>query len=81
MNKTYINITITYYSNSILTPDIHYYRNDGINPPTSTFNKLTIDEANQLMWELVRLGGKNSFRSNPYRASISERQVTFFGQL
>jgi hypothetical protein len=33
------------------------------------------------MWELVKLGGKNSYRSNIYRNSISTREVCFNGEL
>lgn len=79
-NKTYLSISITYYSH-ILPPEVYYYRNDGIHPITSTFNKLTVEEANQLMWELVKLGAKNTYRSNPFNSSISERRVTFWGIL
>ncbi len=79
--RTYISITITYYSRKGMEPDVHYYRNDGVHPITSTFNKLTPDEANLLMWELVKLGGKNSYRSNIYRNSISTREVSFSGEL
>ena len=81
MNKTYISITITYYSSKSMKPEVHYYRDDGKRPYTSTFNKLAVEEANVLMWELVKLGGKNTFRSNPYNNGISERHVTFWGNL
>jgi hypothetical protein len=40
--RTYINITITYYTRKGMEPDVHYYRNDGVHPITSTFNKLTL---------------------------------------
>ena len=79
--KTYLSITITHYNNPYLEPDIHYYRNDGIHPAVSTFNKLTPTEANLLMWELVKLGGKNKYTANMYNNAISERQVTFWGRL
>lgn len=81
MNKTYISISITHYSTKHLAPDVHYYRNDGIHPVTSTWDKLTVNEANQLMWELVKLGGENSFHSNRFNNAISERKVTFWGYL
>lgn len=81
MEKTYLCISITYYSTKHIKPDVHYYRNDGIHPATSTWDKLTVDEANKLMWELVKLGGKNSFHSNVFNNAISERRVTFWGTL
>lgn len=81
MNKTYLSISITYYSTKRIKPDIHYYRNDGIHPATSTWDKLTVDEANKLMWEIVKLGGKNTYYSNIYNNAISERRVTFWGVL
>lgn len=81
MKKTYINITITYYSTKRIAPDVHYYRNDGIHPAISTWDKLTPAEANLLMWELVKLGGKNEYYPNRYNNAISTRQVTFWGQL
>lgn len=81
MEKTYLSITITYYNNPYLKPDIHYYRNDGVHPATSTFDKLTVDEANRLMWELVKLGAKNSYTANMFNNAISERRVTFWGHL
>lgn len=81
MDKTYISITITYYPSKCMKPEVHYYRNDGKTPYTSTFNKLTVEEANVMMWELVSMGGKNTFRSNPYNNAISERHVSFWGKL
>ena len=79
MKKTYLSITIT-YPNHGTAPDIHYYRDDGENV-TSTRDKLTVAEANQLMWELVKLGGKNTYRANMFDNAISERRVTFWGKL
>ena len=81
MKKTYLSITITYYSTKRIKPEVHYYRNDGIHPATSTWDKLTVDEANKLMWELVKLGGNNSYKANMFNNAISERQVTFWGVL
>ena len=81
MEKTYLSITITYYSTKRIKPEVHYYRNDGIHPATSTWDKLTVDEANKLMWELVKLGGNNSYKANMFNNAISERQVTFWGVL
>jgi hypothetical protein len=81
MNKTYLSITITYYSTKRIKPGVHYYRDDGVHPATSTFDKLTVDEANQLMWELVKLGGKNSYTTNIFNNAISERKVIFWGNL
>ena len=76
-----MSISITYYRTRSLKPDVHYYRNDGIHPATSTWNKLTVDEANQLMWELVKLGAKNSYAANMFDNAICERRVVFWGQL
>ena len=81
MEKTFLSISITYYNMKALKPEVHYYRNDGVHPTTSTFDKLTVDEANQLMWEVVRLGGKNSYTANMFNNAISERRVTFWGFL
>ena len=81
MNKTFLSISITYYNMKTLKPYVHYYRNDSIHPVVSTYDKLTVNEANKLMWELVKLGGKNSYTSNMYDNSICERQVTFWGIL
>lgn len=81
MEKTYLSISITYYNTKVLKPKVYYYRNDGTHPVVSTWDKLTVDEANLLMWELVKLGGKNSYYSNMFNNAISERHVTFWGQL
>lgn len=81
MEKTYLSISIIYYNMEVLKPEVHYYRNDGVNPVTSTWNKLTVDEANQLMWELVKLGAKNSYTANIFNNAICERRVTFYGEL
>lgn len=83
MKKTYLSIVITYYNStrSNMKPEVHYFRDDGMHPAISTFNKLSVDEANLLMWELVKLGGENTFRSNLYNNAISERRVTFWGVL
>lgn len=79
--KTYLSISITYYGTMRLSPNVHYYRNDGVNPAISTWDKLTVDEANKLMWKLVKLGGKNSYTVNYLDNAICTRQVTFWGQL
>lgn len=79
--KTYLSISITYYSTRRIQPEVHYYRNDGVHPATSTFDKLSVEEANLLMWELVKLGGKNTYRANMYNNAINERIVTFWGEL
>ena len=81
MEKTYLSITITHYNTKRIAPDVHYYRNDGIHPVISTWNKLTVAEANRLMWELVKLGAKNTYVANMFNNAISERRVTFWGQL
>ena len=79
MNKTYLTITITYYSRTLR--DVHYYRDDGVHGPVSTWNELSIDEANRLMWELVKLGGKNKYWANWHNNAISTRRVEFYGYL
>lgn len=81
MEKTYLSISITYYNTKVLKPEVHYYRDDGVHPRVSTWDKLTVAEANQLMWELVKLGAKNTYHSNMYNNAISERRVTFWGRL
>lgn len=81
MNKTFLSITITYYSNKRIKPDVHYYREDGVHPRVSTWDKLTVNEANTLMWELVKLGAKNTYSVNMFNNAISERKVTFWGLL
>lgn len=81
MEKTYLSISITYYNMKCLAPEVHYYYNDGIHPATSTWNKLTIAEANKLMWELVKRGAKNSYTANMFDNAISKRQVIFWGEL
>lgn len=81
MNKTYLSITITHYNTKRIKPEVHYYRNDGVHPVVSTWDKLTVDEANQLMWELVKLGAENTYKANMFNNAISTRQVTFWGQL
>lgn len=81
MNKTFLSITITYYSNKRIKPDVHYYRDDGVHPRVSTWDKLTVNEANTLMWELVKLGAKNTYSANMFNNAISERKVTFWGLL
>ena len=81
MEKTYLSMSITYYNTKVLKPEVHYYRDDGVHPAISTWDKLTVAEANQLMWELVKLGAKNTYYSNMYNNAISERKVTFWGFL
>lgn len=79
--KTYLSISIIYYGNNNIEPDVNYYRNDGVHPVTFTFNEMSVDEANLLMWKLVKLGGTNTYRTNRYNHAISERTVTFWGEL
>ena len=81
MKETYVSITVTHYSNRNMKPEVHYYQNDGVNPVVFTVDELTAEEANTLMWKLVKLGGHNSFRANRYNNAICERNVTFIGEL
>lgn len=80
MNKTYVSITITYYSHPRIAPDVHYYFDNGVDPRISRWD-MSVEEANRRMWELVGMGSKNEYRSNPYNNAISERHVAFWGQL
>lgn len=79
--KTYINITIDYFSSPKIKPVVYYYRNDGVNPLIFTCDKLTATEANIMMWKLVKLGGENNYRTNKYNNAMSTREVSFYGQL
>ena len=73
--KTFISITITFYPN--LEPATHYYYNDGITEIAR--HDMSVEAAELEMWKLVKRGGTNTFRSNPYNNSISYREVTFLG--
>lgn len=79
--KTYLSISITHYNSKVLKPEVHYYRSDCVHPAISTWDELTVAEANKLMWELVKLGAKNSYTANMFDNAISERCVTFWGEL
>jgi len=83
MEKTYLSISITYYNSTkvYIKPEVIYYRNDGVHPAIFTRNKMTTAEANLLMWELIRLGGKNSYSVNQYDNTICYRNVTYWGKL
>jgi hypothetical protein len=81
MKKTYVSITITHYSDHIVKPSVMYYQSDGVNPGVLTLDELTVAEANRLMWELVKLGGTNTYKANMLNNAISERNVTFHGEL
>ena len=78
--KTYLSISITYYASKKVSPEVHYYRHDG-KSVTSTWDKLTVNEANRLMWELVKLGGVNHYKANSFNNAISTREVIFWGVL
>ena len=80
MEKTYISITITNYSNHYIAPEVHYFEDDGVHPRISRWD-LDVNTANKLAWELVKKGGKNTFKSNQYNNAISERQVSFWGYM
>ena len=77
MKKTFIAITITHYNSDRLLPSVHYYKKEGYDPAINKWD-LTVDEANKLMWELIKLGGKNNYRSNMYDNAISIREVVFW---
>lgn len=81
MEKTYLSVSITYYPNKRIASEVHYYRADGEQPAISTWDELTVAEANRLMWELVKLGAKNSYTANMFNNAISERRVIFWGYL
>lgn len=74
MKKTFIDITITFYGHHFIEPEVHYHYSDGVTTPVDTYD-MDIDTARKLMWELVKEGGKNSYRSNMYNNSISYREV------
>ena len=80
-NNIFILISITYFNSPTLGARVHYYRTDFKNQTTSTWDKLTPAEANVMMWELIKLGGKNCYTSNPYDNAISTREVQFYGTL
>lgn len=80
MKKSFVSITITYYSTKRIAPDVHYYFDNGVDPCISRWD-MTVEEANYRMWELVGMGGKNKYKSNPYNNAISTREVTFWGDL
>lgn len=78
MEKTYISITITYYNSKCnIAPSVMYYCSDEKLPKP----RLQLEDANRLTWELVKMGGTNTYRSNIYDNAISERIVTFWGFL
>ena len=57
MNKTFIDVTITYYSHHYIKPEVHYYYSDGVTTPVSSYD-MDVHTANKLMWELVREAAK-----------------------
>lgn len=77
--KTYIVLSITYYRH--MEPEVHCYRHDDDQPASSSWNKLTVHEANLEMWKLVKRGGKNEYSANIFDSALSERRVTYWGEL
>ena len=80
MEKTYLSITITEYGTKGIAPDVHYYRSQGQNV-ISTWDKLTEDEALDLMVELLDLGAAECYTINRYNSIIHTYQVSFWGIL
>ena len=77
---TYICINITYYRNG--STSTYFYRHELDTPEAETrFDELSANEANKLMWELIKLGGKNEYYSNMFNNAISYRRVTYYGEL
>lgn len=81
MKETYVSVTITHFSNHNMKPEVQYYQDDGTHPVIFTIDKLAVNEANLLMWKLIKLGGTNTYRANMFNNAISERNVTFWGEL
>ena len=73
--NTFISISITFYPN--MAPVTHYYYDDGTTKIVR--HDMSVKDAELEMWKLVKRGGTNTFYSNPYDNSISDREVTFWG--
>lgn len=80
MKHIYESISITHFTKS-KTTHVHYYKHVDGEEAVSTFDELSPADANRLMWELVKKGGKNQYDLNPYRNTISTRHVTYIGEL
>ena len=76
---TYITVSITHFSHS-KTTHVHYYCSTVGQAPVYTFNEMKPDEANKLMWKLIKKGGKNEYYPNPYDNTISIRSVVYYGK-
>jgi hypothetical protein len=75
--KIYESVSITYYPNRIVEPKVFHYLNDGATEVKD--HHMSVEEANLLMWKLVKLGGKNHYESNMFNNGISMRYVCYFG--
>ena len=80
-NKTYIVIGFTYYSRSSIPPMVWYFRAEPGQACVKQQEKLDIDTAKRMMWELVKQGGKATYRTNMFNNGICTREVTFYGRL
>lgn len=74
MNKIYINISITEYSNGKM--DCLY--TEQVNDESMTIKPIDLDKARRLMWELVLAGGKRAVEINCYDRNIVRRDAYIF---
>lgn len=77
--KTYISVTVIYYRH--MKPETHCYRHTDGQEASSIWNEMSVQEANLLMWKLIKLGGKNEYSANIFDNAISERRVTYWGEM
>lgn len=75
--KVFESVSITYYPNRIIAPRVYHHYNDGTAEIKD--HNMSVDEANILMWKLVKKGARNYYESNMFNNGICMRYVAYFG--
>jgi len=78
MKMIYKNVEIVEY-HVLHTPSYkcYYYEQSGTDE--GKLKEISYKEAYKLYWELKKLGGKSNYGANPFKPSVTFRQVTYFG--
>lgn len=76
MNRIYMSIMISYWSNPKLTPDCIFY--EAVDGGKMTRRELTLDEARKLQWELVKAGATRTFSTNMFNPKIAQVDVNYW---
>lgn len=78
MKMIYKSVEIVEY-HVMRTPSYKCYYYENLGTDEGELKEISYEEACKLYWELRKLGGKSNYGANPFKPSVTFRQVTYFG--